>query len=300
MSHQHHSSSSSDYGRAFVLGIGLNTLYVIVELIYGVIANSSALIADAGHNATDVFSLILAWIAIKIATKKPSKRYTYGLRKSTILASLFNGVLIIFAAGLIAWEAIEKFRHPAPVAGNIVMIVAGIGLVVNAGTALLFWKGQQGDLNIRGAFLHMAADAAVTLGVLLGGFAIRYTGEIWIDPVLSLLIVAVILYSAWGLLRDSLEIAVDAVPRNIDIDEVEAWLNQIDGVEEVHDLHIWAMSTSETSLSAHLVVPQGHNDQFLYDIREKLHQKFNISHTTLQIEKEFDDAEYKPYKEHSH
>ncbi len=292
-----HSHTTQNYGKAFGIGIALNTIYVVVEIVYGFIANSSALLADAGHNASDVFSLILAWIAIKIATKKPSKRYTYGLRKTTILASLFNGILIVVAAGFIAYEAIDKFQKPSPVAGNIVMIVAGIGLIVNTGTALLFWKGQKGDLNVRGAFLHMAADALVTLGVLLGGLAIKYTGLEWIDPVLSLIIVVVILYSAWGLLRDSLEIAVDAVPRNIDIDEVEEFLNNLKGVEEVHDLHIWAMSTSETSLSAHLVVPNGCQDQFLYDIREKLHAQFEITHTTLQIENEFGDEEYSPYQE---
>lgn len=292
MSHNH-SHTSNSYGKAFGIGIALNTIYVGVEVTYGFIANSSALLADAGHNASDVFSLILAWIAIKIATKKPSKRYTYGLRKTTILASLFNGLLIIAAAGLIAWEAIDKFAHPTQVAGNIVMIVALIGLVVNSGTALLFWKGQKGDLNVRGAFLHMAADALVTLGVMIGGLIIKYTGLEWIDPVISLIIVVVILYSAWGLLRDSLAIAVDAVPRNIDIDEVEAFLANLDGVEEVHDLHIWAMSTTETSLSAHLVVPNGHKDQFLYDVRERLHAHFEITHTTLQIEKEFGDEEYR-------
>lgn len=293
MSHNH-SHTSQNYGKAFGIGIALNTLYVIVEIFYGFLANSSALLADAGHNASDIFSLILAWIAIKIATKKPSKRYTYGMRKTTILASMFNGILILVAAGFIAWEAIEKFNSPSPVAGNIVMVVAAIGLVVNSGTAFLFWKGQKGDLNIRGAFLHMAADAIVTLGVLLGGLAIRYTGFEWIDPTLSLIIVVVIVYSAWGLLRDSFAIAVDAVPGNIDIEEVETYLNTIDGVAEVHDLHVWAMSTSETALSAHLVVPDGCEDQFIYDIREKLHDKFEISHTTLQIEKEFGDEGYKP------
>lgn len=292
-----HSYGSQNYGKAFGIGIGLNIIYVVVEIIYGFIANSSALLADAGHNASDVFSLILAWIAIKIATKKPSKRYTYGLRKSTILASLFNGLLIVVAAGLIAMEAIDKFTHPVEVAGNTVMIVAAIGLVVNTGTALLFWKGQKGDLNVRGAFLHMAADAIVTLGVLIGGLAIKLTGLEWIDPVLSLIIVVVILYSAWGLLRESFEIAVDAVPRNIDIEEVESFLNDLEGVEGVHDLHIWAMSTTETSLSAHLVVPGGHEDQFLYDIREKLKAHFDITHTTLQVEKEFGDTEYRPYRE---
>ena len=295
MAHDH-SHGSQNYGKAFGIGIALNTIYVVVELYYGFMVNSSALVADAAHNASDVFSLILAWAAIKIATKRPSKRYTYGLRKTTILASMINGLIIIAAAGLIAWDAIQKFQNPAEISGNIVMIVAAIGLVVNTGTAFLFWKGSKGDLNIRGAFLHMAADAGVTLGVLLGGLAIKYTGLTWIDPALSLVIVLVILYSAWGLLRDSVKIAIDAVPKNIDIDEVEKFLMDIEGVEEVHDLHIWAMSTTETALSTHLVVPDGHEDQFIYDIREQLHEKYEITHTTLQIEKEFGDNEYKPYQ----
>ena len=295
MAHDH-AHGSQQYGKAFGIGIALNSIYVVVELYYGFVANSSALLADAGHNAGDVFSLILAWVAIKIATKRPSKRYTYGLRKTTILASLINGAIIIAAALLIGWEAIDKFQNPVKVSGNIVMIVAAIGLVVNVGTALLFWKGQKGDLNIRGAFLHMAADAAVTLGVLLGGLAINYTGLEWIDPALSLVIVVVIIYSSWGLLRDSVKIAIDAVPKNIEIDEVELYLKNINGVEDVHDLHIWAMSTTETALSVHLVVPEGHKDQFLYDIREKLHEKFEITHTTIQIEKDFGDTEYKPYQ----
>ncbi len=295
MAHDH-AHGSQQYGKAFGIGIALNTMYVVIELYYGFVANSSALLADAGHNAGDVFSLILAFIAIKIATKRPSKRYTYGLRKSTILASLTNGVIIIAAAVLIGWEAIDKFQNPIRVSGNIVMIVAAIGLVVNLGTAFLFWKGQKGDLNIRGAFLHMAADAAVTLGVLLGGLAINYTGLEWIDPALSLVIVIVIVYSAWGLLRDSVKIAVDAVPKNIDIDKVEEYFSSIAGVEDIHDLHIWAMSTTETALSVHLVVPNGHEDQFIYDIREQLHDKFEISHTTIQVEKEFGDDSYRPYQ----
>ena len=296
MAHDH-THGSQNYGKAFGIGIALNTIYVVVELYYGFAANSSALLADAGHNAGDVFSLILAWVAIKIATKRPSKRYTYGLRKTTILASLINGAIIIAAAVLIGWEAIDKFRNPVQVSGNIVMIVAAVGLVVNVGTALLFWKGQKGDLNVRGAFLHMAADAAVTLGVLLGGLAINYTGLEWIDPALSLVIVVVIVYSSWGLLRDSVKIAIDAVPKNIDIDAVEQYLEQIEGVEDIHDLHIWAMSTTETALSVHLVVPNGHEDQFIYDIREQLHDKFEIGHTTIQVERDFGDNSYRPYRQ---
>ena len=291
-----HSHSSKKYGKAFGIGIVLNTIYVAVELFYGFSVNSTALLADAGHNASDVLSLILAWVAIWIAAKRPSGKYTYGLRKSTVMASMINGVIIIAAAGLIAWDAVQKFQNPVDIPGNIVMIVAGIGLVVNTGTAFLFYKDQKSDLNIKGAFLHMAADAGVTLGVLLGGLAIKYTGLAWIDPVLGLIIVVVILYSAWGLLSDSVKLALDAVPKGIDQDEVKRFLEKIDCIEEVHDLHIWAMSTTETALTAHLVIPEGHDDQLLYDIREKLHEMFEITHTTLQVEKEWMDDEYRPFK----
>ncbi len=291
-----HTHSSKKYGRAFGIGIALNSIYVAVELFYGFSVNSTALIADAGHNASDVLSLILAWSAIWVAAKRPSARYTYGLRKTTIMASMVNGILIIGAAVLIALDAIQKFQNPVDIPGNIVMIVAAIGLVVNTGTAFLFYKDQKSDLNIKGAFLHMAADAGVTLGVLLGGFAIKYTGLTWIDPALGLIIVVVILYSAWGLLSDSVKLALDAVPKGIDQDEVKRFLEKIDCIEEVHDLHIWAMSTTETALTAHLVIPEGHDDQLLYDIREKLHEMFEISHTTLQVEKDWNDDEYRPFK----
>lgn len=294
MTHSH-DHAPKNFGKAFAIGIGLNTLYVAVEAFYGFAVNSSALLADAGHNMSDVFSLILAWSAIWISKKRPSGKYTYGLRKTTILASLFNGLLIIIASGFILWDAIQKIQNPIEIPGSTIMIVAGIGLVVNTGTALMFMKGQH-DLNIKGAFLHMAADAGVTLAVLVGGLVMKYTGAFWVDPVLSFLIVGVILYGTWGLLSDSVKLAIDAVPENIDIDEVKLFLEKIDCVEEVHDLHIWALSTTDTALTAHLVIPGGCEDQLLYDIREKLHQKFEITHTTLQVEQEWNDDEYRPYK----
>jgi len=290
-----HDHTSKNFGKAFAIGIGLNTLYVAVEAFYGFTVNSSALLADAGHNTSDVFSLILAWSAIWISKKKPSGKYTYGLRKTTILASLFNGLLIIIASGFILWDAIQKIQNPIEIPGNTIMIVAGIGLIVNAGTALMFIKGQA-DLNIKGAFLHMAADAGVTLAVLIGGLVMKYTGAYWVDPVLSFLIVGVILYGTWGLLSDSIKLAIDAVPENIDLKEVKQFLEKIDCIEEVHDLHVWALSTTETALTAHLVIPDGCEDQLLYDIREKLHEMFEITHTTLQVEKEWNDDEYRPYK----
>lgn len=289
-----HNHTSKNYRKAFAIGIGLNTLYVAVEAFYGFAVNSSALLADAGHNMSDVFSLILAWAAIWISTKKPSGKYTYGLRKSTILASLFNGLLIVIASGFILWDAIQKIQNPIEIPGNTIMIVASIGLIVNTGTALMFMKGQD-DLNIKGAFLHMAADAGVTLAVLIGGLVMKYTGAFWVDPVLSFLIVGVILYGTWGLLSDSVKLAIDAVPEKIDLNEVKHFLEKIECVEEVHDLHIWAMSTTETALTAHLVIPNGCEDQLLYDIREKLHDMFEITHTTLQVEKGWDDYQYRPY-----
>ncbi len=295
MSHNH-AHQHRHYGTAFAIGIGLNVAFVIVEVIYGLSANSSALLADAGHNASDVFSLILAWAATWAAQKRPSGKYTYGLRKTTIHASLINGVLIFTAAGLITWEAINKLQDPVAVPGNVIMIVAGIGVVINTVTALLFMKGQQKDLNIKGAFLHMAADAAVSIGVVIGGLLIKQTGAYWIDPALSFIIVIVILYSAWGLLRDSVNLALDAVPRDIDLDEVKKFLENIEGVEEVHDLHVWALSTTETALTAHLVVPGDHDDHFIFEVRQQLHDRFDIDHTTLQIEQTFEDEEYRNYK----
>ncbi|QCK15164.1 cation diffusion facilitator family transporter [Mangrovivirga cuniculi] len=293
MAHDHsHSHTPKSFGKAFAIGIILNSAYVAIEAFYGILINSSALLADAGHNASDVFSLILAWAAIWICEKKPSGKYTYGLRKTTILASMFNGLLIIGAAVFILYDAVQKFQSPVEVPGNTIMIVAAIGIVINTATALLFMKGQN-DLNIKGAFLHMAADAAVTLGVLIGGLVMKFTGAYWVDPTLSILIVLVILYGAWNLLSDSIKLAVDAVPGDIDIDKVQEMLSRLEGVEEVHDLHIWAMSTTETALTAHLVIPGGCEDQDIFKIREMLKDKFGIDHSTLQIEKTFEDHEYR-------
>lgn len=292
-----HDHGVKNYGKAFAIGIGLNILYVLVEAFYGFSVNSSALLADAGHNTSDVLSLGLAWAATWASGKRPSGDYTFGLRKTTIMASLVNGVLIMAAGGIIVYDAIRKLQNPVEIPGNIIMIVAGIGIVINTVTALLFMKGQKGDLNIKGAFLHMAADAGVSVGVVIGGFLIKKTGITWIDPILSFVIVAVIAYSAWGLLSDSVKLALDAVPAHIEIDEVEQFLKSKKGVEEVHDLHIWAMSTTETALTAHLIMPQGQSDEFLYRLREELHDKFEIGHTTIQVEKAWGDKEYQPYKE---
>ena len=291
--HDHHHHGVQEYGRAFAIGIALNTVYFLVEMLSGLFIGSSALVADAAHNASDVLSLVLAWFAIWLASRKSSHKYTYGMRRSTILASLVNGILIVIAAGWILWEAIEKFQNPVAIPGRIVLVVASVGLVVNTGTALMFMKGQKEDLNIRGAFLHMAADALVTLGVLIGGIVMMYSDAYWVDPVLSIIIVGVILWSAWGLLKDSVELVLDAVPREIDYKDVETYLNDIPGVEDVHDLHIWALSTSDTAMTVHLVIPSGQTDQFIYDLRRELHDRFGIEHVTVQIEKEFEDEEYR-------
>jgi cobalt-zinc-cadmium efflux system protein len=280
--HIHH----TDYNRAFAFGIALNIIYVIIEFSYGLAINSMALIADAGHNLSDVLGLVLAWIASRLAKTTPTKTRTYGLRKSTILAALFNAVILLIAVGAITVEAIRKFIQPEPVAGNVIMIVAGIGVVINTITALLFFTGRKKDINIKGAFLHMAADAAVSLGVVLAGLVISITHLYWIDPVISLIIVIVITIGTWGLLKESFFLSMDAVPQGISFDDVEDFLNAIEGVKEVHDLHIWAMSTTEIALTAHLVMPAvPEDDLFLKKVCSQLHDKFGIEHTTIQIEK---------------
>lgn len=284
-SHTHNHSHNTDYNTAFALGITLNIIYVIVEFTYGLSINSMALIADAGHNLSDVLGLVLAWIASRLAKTTPTKTRTYGLRKSTILAALFNAVILLIAVGAITVEAIRKFIEPEPVAGNVIMIVAGIGVVINTLTALLFISGRKKDLNIKGAFLHMAADAAVSLGVVLAGLTISLTDFYWIDPVISLIIVVVITIGTLGLLKESFFLSMDAVPKDIDYDKVEKYLNSVSGVKEVHDLHIWAMSTTEIALTVHLVMPDHpKNDLFLKNLCNELHNSFGIEHSTIQIE----------------
>jgi len=280
--HGHHAPSS--YGRAFAIGIGLNIIFVAVEVFYGLIANSSALLADAGHNASDVLSLIFAWVATRLATIKPKGKYTYGLRKTTILVSILNAVLLFAAVFAIAWDAFEKIKNPEPVAGTQIMIVAAIGVVINTLTALLFMKGQKDDLNIKGAFLHMMADAAVSLGVVIAGLTIKLTGILWIDPAMSFVIIIVILAGTWRLFTDSLDLALDAVPKQVDVEKVHDYLLSLSGVANLHDLHIWAMSTTQIALTAHLVMPEGYDDDFLSKLQHDLKSKFNIGHTTFQIE----------------
>jgi cobalt-zinc-cadmium efflux system protein len=275
----------ANFGRAFAVGIGLNVSFVAVEFIYGLHANSMALVADAGHNLSDVLGLLVAWIASVLARRPPSSRYTYGLGGSSIIAALFNAVLLLVAVGAIAWEAILRLFHPEPVASGIVMIVAAIGIVVNGVTAWLFASGRKGDLNIRGAFLHMVADAAVSAGVVVAGAVILFTGWLWLDPVTSLVVVGLIVWGTWSLLRDSLAMSVSAVPTAIDPRAVRQYLESCRGVATVHDLHIWSMSTTENALTAHLVFPGGHpGDEFLMKAATELRRRFGIGHTTLQIE----------------
>lgn len=285
-SHSHgHNHAPASYGRAFAVGIALNTLFIIIEVIYGLRANSLSLLADAGHNASDVLGLVVAWVAVWLTKREPNTRYTYGLQSSSILAALANAVFLLVAIGGIVWEALQRLSHPEPIMGNTVMIVAAVGILINGFTALLFMKGSKGDLNIRGAFLHMATDAAVSLGVVISGLVILQTGWLWLDPVVSITIALVIVVGTWGLLRDSVNLALHAVPAHIDHAKVKEFLAGVKGVKEVHDLHIWAMSTTEVALSAHLLMPDGHpGDAFIKEIAHELEHDFSIGHATIQIE----------------
>ena len=287
----HHHHIPADMGSAFAIGVTLNTLFVIVEVVAGFLSHSMALLADAGHNLSDVLALLMAWGATVLARRAPSSRRTYGLRKGTVLASLGNAVFLLLAIGGIVSESIHRLTLPNVVATRTVMITAGVGVVINTATALLFMRGSKEDLNVRGAFLHMASDAAISFVVVIGAGIIALTGLEWIDPVLSLGIAVVIVVGTWGLLRDSVNLALDGAPREIDVAEVRAWLASQPGVEEIHDLHIWAMSTTETALTAHVIRPANDDaDNFLHATCEALSQRFNIGHSTLQVETDADTA----------
>ncbi|PTQ09890.1 cation transporter [Sphingomonas oleivorans] len=280
-----HNHAPTGFGRAFALGIGFNLAFVIVEAVYGFLANSVALLADAGHNLSDVLGLVIAWVAYALSRRAPSTRFTYGLRSSSILAALFNALFLILACGGITLEAIQRFGAPAEVQGRTVIFVAALGIAINLGTALLFARGRRGDINIRGAFLHMAADALVSAGVVLAGLATLWTGAKWIDPATSLAIVAVILLGTWGLFRESLAMSLQGVPPGIDPAQVTAHLGTLPGVVDVHHVHIWPMSTTETALTAHLLMPAGFpGDRFLEEAAHGLETRFRISHATLQVE----------------
>lgn len=286
--HNHPDSNGAQaarYDRAFAIGVALNAGFVLVEWTFGVLANSLALIADASHNLGDALGLLLAWGAAALARRRPSARFTYGLRSSTILAALANAALLLVITGGIAWEAILRFRNPASIDAPVVIWVAALGILINTATALLFLSGRKQDLNLRGAYLHMAADAAVSLGVVIAGLLTLATGWSWLEPVVSLAIVAVILLGTWGLLRDATRLALHAVPEGVDPVNVRRFLERQPGVEEVHDLHIWGMSTTETAMTAHLVMPGGHpGDAFIAELADRMAQDFGIAHATLQVE----------------
>jgi cobalt-zinc-cadmium efflux system protein len=283
--HGHHHPAPGDTGRAFLLAIALNTGFVAIEFVYGFIANSTALMADAGHNLSDVLGLILAWGAGMLAKSAPTRRFTYGLRGTSILAALFNGLLLMVACGAIAWEAVHRFAHPQPVAGTTVSIVAAVGVLVNGFSAWLFMAGRKGDINVRGAYLHMAADAALSVGVAVAGMIVMSTGWTWLDPAVSLAIVVIIVAGTWSLLKESLQMVLAGVPASVDASGVTGFLAEQAGVSEVHDVHIWAMSTTETALTAHLVMPGGYpGDAAIDHIVEHLREDFAIHHCTLQVE----------------
>jgi cobalt-zinc-cadmium efflux system protein len=285
-----HAPAPENMGRVFALATTLNLIFVAAEAGVGLYSHSLSLLADAGHNLSDVLGLVLAWVAMVLARRAPTSRRTYGLRKGTILASLTNAVVLLVAVGVVVSEAIHRFTDPEPILTGPVMLVAALGVALNTGTALLFMRGRKGDINVRGAFLHMAADAAVSAGVVVSAFAISLTRWDWLDPVVGLAIAGIIIWGTWGLLRESLDMALDATPRGIDPKAVMAWLGERPGVTEVHDLHIWSMSTTETALTAHLIRPDGDTegeapDRFLHEACAGLSERFGIGHVTLQVER---------------
>ncbi len=283
--HHGHAHAPTGFGKAFAIGIALNIAFVGVEFGYGIISNSMALIADAGHNLSDVLGLAVAWFASVIATRPPSATHTYGYKGSTILAALANAIFLLVAMGAISWEAAQRFATPEPAAGKTVMIVAAMGIVINAITAWLFSSGRKHDLNIRGAYLHMVSDAAVSAGVVVTGFIMLQMEWLWIDPLVSLVIAAIVVWGTWSLLRDSFAMSLQAVPPGIDLKAVQAFLTTRPGVSGIHDLHVWAMSTTETAMTAHLLMPDGRpDDAFLMHITDELQHHHGIGHVTLQVE----------------
>jgi len=281
----HHSHAPASFGRAFLLGTLLNFSFVVIETVFGFYANSMALLADAGHNLSDVLGLLVAWAGASMARSTPSARFTYGLKKASILAALVNSLFLFIAVGGIGTEAIRRLFHPSPTDGRIVIAVAAIGILINGFTAFLFSRGRKHDINIRGAYLHMAADAAVSVAVVFSGFVIIWTGEQWVDPVMSLAVAVVILWGSMDLLKESVWMTLAGVPSGIDTDEVEIALGSIEGVEAVHDLHIWPLSTTETALTAHVVVANMQTgDSVLESAQSVLQERFKIQHCTLQVE----------------
>ncbi len=285
MEHTHQHPTPKNYNLAFGIGVALNIIFVVVEATFGFLSNSLALIADAGHNLSDVLALLLSWGATYLAQRKPTNTKTYGLRRGTILAAFISSLILLMTMSIVAWEALGRFTSPTEVNSMTIIIVAAVGVVINTATALLFLSSQHDDLNIKAAFIHMAADAGVSLGVVLAGIAIMSTSLLWIDPAISLLIVVVIVISTWSVFRDSFNLAMDGVPKGIDVEEVRNFILQQDGVIEIHDLHIWAMSTTQVALTTHLVRNTTDiDDQFLHHLSKELQKRFRIIHPTIQIE----------------
>lgn len=292
MSGHHHHHGPSNYNRLFAFGVVLNLVYVAVEAGYGLAIDSLALIADAGHNLSDVLSLLLAWGAVWLAARPPTRRRSYGFRRVTMLASLTSGVLLLATMAVIAWEAVLRLQNPQPVSGGTVMVVAGIGVIINTATALLFLRDRKRDLNIRGAYLHMAADAGISLGVVVAGGLILLTGWLWLDPAISLLVTLAIVVSTWQLLKESTNLLLDSVPEHIDPAEIDGWLREQPGVSDLHDLHIWSVSTTDVVLTVHLVMPaMPADDRFLAALRQRLYDRFAIGHSTVQIEQATPDTD---------
>ena len=285
-----HAHAPATFDRAFIVGLVLNVSFVVAEVVYGLSAHSLALVSDAGHNASDVLGLLVAWAAMTLSRSQPTARRTYGFRRSSILAALSNAAILLVVTGAVTWEAIRRLQHPEPVVATTIIWVAAVGILINGVTAMMFFAGRAHDINIRGAFMHMAADALVALGVVIAGLAIRWTSLLWIDPVVGIAIGVVIIVGTWGLLRESINLAMDAVPSHIDPSEVSSFLLTVPGVKAVHDLHIWAMSTTETAMTAHLVVPAGGlSDAQLKETGDTLRKRFKIGHCTFQPE-QGDDA----------
>lgn len=283
MSHSH--DHAIDYGRAFAIGVALNGAFIVAEVVFGLFSHSLTLLADAGHNLGDVLGLLMAWGASNLQERSPTERYTYGFRRTSVLAALFNALLLLVSVGAIAWEAIRRIVNPEPVAGLTIIWVAAAGVLVNGVTAWMFASGRKGDLNIRGAFLHMAADAAVSVGVVIAGLILLRTGWLLVDPISSLLIVVIILWGTWGLFRDSLNLALDAVPAGIDLPAVKSWLEELPEVSALHHLHVWGLSTTEAACTAHIVKRDPSlDDDLLRRIADGLHDRFGIEHTTVQFE----------------
>lgn len=289
MEHNHSHSNDINLGNAFKIGISLNIIYIIIEASYGFFSNSMALVADAGHNLSDVLALVFSWVAVILSQRKPTLKFTYGFRRSTILIALLNTVLLLAAVAFIVWETIQRIDNPIEINSNSVIIVAAIGIVINGFTAWLFMKGKKHDLNIRSAFVHFVADALVSLGVVVAGIIMAFTNIVWIDSFVSFAIIAVILYSSYHLLIDSVNLALDAVPENVNIEAVRNYLKSLPQVTDIHDLHIWALSTTDAALTVHLTTNTQTDVSFISSIQHELHKQFDIEHSTLQIE--YGDAE---------